>query len=278
MNCSKFIFRLSILALLGLSFIPNVHAQTVNPVKPSGFSCGPFMDTYVVSSPDFFSGEGIRCVKWSTGAKTSKRVPAFAWYGEGRWDDIRYRHVGHAFASASLPQPNTYQAFATDMYGNGETVQGDYSGGFVITVLDADTIQVSQGWNETWKRVSSTNYSPLPAPTTCGRYFDQYTVQSLDAYAAQRTRKATKVRAGEGVRCVLRSGAPSTTWFGFGTWNGAYYMHLVTGSATGYGASDFCSSPQDICNSYSYGSIRKRLSQVWQKPIVEGWNEIWLKK
>jgi hypothetical protein len=204
-------------------------------------------------------------------------VPAFAWYGEGRWDGIVYRHVGHAFASPDASRPNTYHAFATDMYGNGETVQGDYFGGFVMTVLDRDTIQVSQGWNETWKRVPSVGYIPLPPPTNCGQYFDQYSVQSLDSYSARYSRKPVKTRQGQGVRCVLKSGATNTTWLGFGTWNGAYYMHLATGAARGFGASDFCSSPQDICNEAPYGTLRKRISQTWKKTVVDGWNEIWLK-
>jgi hypothetical protein len=258
-----------------LSFLPQSAAAQQKPLP--NFSCGPYMETYVVSSPDFFWGEGIRCVKWNLEARTGARVPAFAWYGEGRWDGIVYRHVGHAFASPDASRPNTYHAFATDMYGNGETVQGDYFGGFVITVLDRDTIQVSQGWNETWKRVPSVGYIPLPPPTTCGQYFDQYSVQSLDSYSARYSRKPVKTRQGQGVRCVLKSGATNTTWLGFGTWNGAYYMHLATGAARGFGASDFCSSPQDICNEAPYGTLRKRISQTWKKTVVDGWNEIWLK-
>jgi hypothetical protein len=191
---------------------------------------------------------------------------------------IRYRHIGHAFASPLLSQANTYQGFATDMYGNGETVEGDYRGGLVMTIIDRDTIQVSNGWNETWKRVPVTNYQPLPAPTTCGKYFDQYSVQSIDTYSAIQRRKNLPLKVTPGIRCVMRTGAPNTTWFGIGNWHGKQYAHLVTGSSKGYGSSDFCTSPEDYCGSASYGSIRRRISPTWKRPIVDGWNEIWMKK
>ena len=265
----------SLLAVIGLCmFVPvaSVGAR-MNTEFAHPFSCGPHFDTYIATSSLFSYGNGIRCVKWSDGANSAKHIPVFAWYGEGRWETVRYRHVGQAFISPGLTQPRTYQGFATDLYGNGETVQGDYRGGLVMTIVDADTIEVTGGWQETWKRVSVADYIPLPMPTTCGQYFDQYRVESINDY----TKKLSHSVSGSGIRCVMRSGAPNTTWFGMGEWGGKRYMHLVTGSTKGYGSSDFCQRPEDYCGATGYGDIRLRLTSRWQHPVVDGWNEIWIK-
>jgi len=143
-----------LLSLLVSSWPSAAPLQAETPVaKQPAFSCGPNLDTYVVHSSDpAATGIGVRCVKWSDGS-LAHQVPVFAWYGEGNWRGYAYRHVGHAFAR-NAQEPNVYQGYAADIYGNGEQTQGDYPGNLIITIVDANTIRVTNVWYEEWTKVS----------------------------------------------------------------------------------------------------------------------------
>lgn len=258
--------------LLGCSFISfqNVSAQTP-------FTCGPNLETYVVRSLDGREGMGIRCVKRSNGSTTSPKVPAFAWYGEGSWygATCRYRHVGQAYLEKN--DAKTLKGFASDITGNGECADGNYAGNLKLKIVDADHIQVNGGgWAEEWTRTSGVDYVPLPTPTSCGKWFDQYRAISIDAYSKTSTAKNADP-LNSGIRCVMKAGPANTTWYGAGSWNGGAYSHLATGSSKGYGASDFCKSSESACGKFEYGKIKRHLSPKLKLPIVNGWNEVWLK-
>ena len=107
--------------------------------------------------------------------------------------------------------------------------------------------------------------------------FDEYHAYSIDAVRTA-TSLTKAAQSGKGLRCVLKTGYRSTTWYGVGNWEGKVYAHLTTGSTKGWGASDFCQSTQDYCGNFAYGSIRRRFSQAWQRPVIDGWNEIWIKQ
>jgi len=254
--------------------ILQVRADESAPETPA-FSCGPHLETYSVRSLDGAPGEGIRCVKWSDGT-FKKRVPVFAWYGEGNWRGYPYRHLGQAYAR-NAKASNVLKGYAADFMGNGEATEGFYNGNLVVTVVDKNTIQVTGIWDEEWTRVTAMEYQPLPAPATCGKYFDEYRAYSIAAYSRRGT-AAQNAKGGQGLRCALRAGPRSTIWYGVGAWNGKAYAHLTTGSTKGWGSSDFCSAAEDYCGDFAFGTIRLRRDARLRALVVDGWNEVWIKK
>lgn len=250
--------------LTATSAVAQISSPTLQENLPlgqtAGFSCGRHTNTYVVKPLDRRAGTGIRCVKFSEGQPGNPRIPRLAWYGEGNWNGATYRHVGHAFYSGS-----NLIGSASDIYGNGENINNNFPGNLRVQVGGGGaTIRVTGAWNEEWQRVRSVNYRPLPRPTTCGRYFDQYNVSALDA------------RSGKGLRCVLRVGQRNTTWFGNGEWEGATYSHLGTRSFNGYGASDICGSVfGSICNIFGWGSLRFTPVAPRGFDVTGAWNERW---
>ncbi|BAY30124.1 hypothetical protein NIES2107_19680 [Nostoc carneum NIES-2107] len=232
--------------------------QNLHLTQVSGFSCGPHTQTYIVKPLDNRQGQGIRCVKLSEGRPGTK-IPKLAWYGEGNWGGATYRHVGQAIYRSS-----NLVGFASDIYGNGENINNNFPGNLNVQVLNPTTIRVTGAWNEEWQLVNTTNYKPLPKPTTCGGYFDEYKVSDL-----------TGNRNGEGLRCVLRVGLKNTTWFGNGNWEGSTYSHIGTRSFNGSGAGDICGRGFGrICNNFDWGSLN--LTPVTGGFDVTGaWSEKW---
>lgn len=260
-----------------LTVVPSVAVHADSAGQSSTYSCGPYLQTYVVKPLDAsIAGTGIRCVKWSDGATSKSNVPVLAWYGEGTWDGFTYRHVGQAYKLPKSKDPATYQGFASDFYGNGEYYHGNYPGSLRLTVVNDKTIRVTGAWNEEWTKVTDVVYSPLPTPTTCGSFFNAYKAYSADDLAKKRSTKEIPATH-QGLRCVLKVGPPSTTWYGVGMWDGKSYAHLVTGSSKGYGSSDFCRASGDYCGDSAYGKIRRRFLRGLNVPTVDGWNEAWIK-
>jgi hypothetical protein len=232
--------------------------QKTHVGQASSFTCASHLRTYRVKSLNNGEFGGVRCVQFSDGT-AGTRIPRLAWYGEGNWGSGAYRHVGHAFFRGS-----NLIGFASDIHGNGETLNNNFSGNLNFQILSSSIIRVSGAWNEEWQLVPSVNYNPLPKPSTCGGYFDQYKVSDL-----------TENRQGEGLRCVLRVGPKNTTWFGNGNWEGSTYSHIGSSSFKGYGASDICDASFGlICNTFSFGSLK--LTPVSGGFNVTGaWSEKW---
>jgi hypothetical protein len=241
---------------------PILRPPVIRP-RPSAFTCGPHLLTFIVKSlPPVRQGNGVRCVK-----PNNFQSPIVAWYGEGNWEGGTYRHVGHAVFSSR----STAQGFASDIHGNGEDANNNFDGNLKLELLagtwnNPTKINVTGAWNETWERVTSLRYNPLPRPKVCGEYFDQYTnVSDLGG-----------TRSGDGLRCVLKVGLPDTTWFGNGNWGGSTYSHLGSKSHNGYGASDLCAAPfGPICNNFGYGSLRLSRISPDEVHVRGAWNEKW---
>ena len=269
------LFSAILLASLSLTTFPVItHADAVTqPKRP----CGPSMTMYRVSSPNHTSTDGIRCVKWGAGYEKDARVPVFAWYGEGRWEGAEYRHLGQAYRKAGSKDMLLLQGFASDFIGNGEMTEGNYPGNLEIKILDTNMIHVGGVWNETWTYADKIDRTPLGPIKTCGKWFDEYQAMSMDEYA-QSPQKPAPSKGHEGVRCVLRVGPRGTTWYGVGAWDGKTYSHLATGSSKGYGSSDFCATGEGFCGNVTYGGIRRRISTKWKRPVIDGWNEVWIRR
>ena len=263
---------LALSVLLALIFPATIFAQTTtSPVA----SCGPFMDTYQVTSLNGVEGNGIRCVKF-TDRKSLRAVkanaPVFAWYGEGIWNDCTYRHIGHAFATPKSQKNNELTGYASDIWGNGECANGNFPGNLTVKIIDRDTIQVTGSWGEEWKRVAEMNYSWLANPLVCGDHLTSYTAYSLDDAITGNLGKF-----GKGLRCELRLGKFNTTWVGFGYWGTETYSHLGTKNSNGQvGSSDFCKAGE-ACYTAAYGDLKRIPSPTLQGLIIRGWNDIWKK-
>lgn len=276
---SKTFLTLCGFALLLVSGLFSVqHAHALSPIfSQTPFTCGPNLETYVVRGLDGREGMGIRCVKRSNGSAASTKVPAFAWYGEGSWygSTCRYRHVGQAYLEKK--DVKVLKGFASDMTGNGECADANYPGNLKIKIIDADHIQVKgAGWDEEWTRTTGVDYVPLAAPTSCGKWFDQYRAISVDTYTTKSTAKNADP-TNSGLRCVMKAGPRNTTWYGVGSWEGKSYAHLATGSSKGYGSSDFCRPSDSFCADFAYGKIKRHISSKTKLPVIDGWNEVWLK-
>jgi hypothetical protein len=238
------------------------------------FTCAPHLATFAVKPQDQRQGTGVRCVKMSEGTPGNPRIPKLAWYGEGNWNGSNYRHVGHAFY-----QDTTLVGAAADFQ---EDIHNNFPFGTLkLEIVDANTIRVTGAWNEIWSRVDKVNYKILPAPKTCGKFFDQYKVTDLSPSG----------RAGEGLRCALQAehNPPElqeprlplvkgvTTWFGNGYWTKASntYSHLGTFSHNGYGASDICDRRfGTICNNFGWGSLKFNPYADGYK-VTGAWRERW---
>jgi hypothetical protein len=241
-------------------------AQTPHTIiaQQQSFTCGPNLLTFVVRPLDNRQGTGVRCVKVGEGTPGNSRLPRLAWYGEGNWGGATYRHLGHAFyrsrelvGSASDFKENIHNNFDQNL-----TVQLA-SGSWA----NPNEIRVTGAWNESWIRVNKANYKPLPRPTSCGGFFDEYKVSDLEGD-----------RVGRGIRCVLKVGQKNTTWFGNGWWIKAHntYSHVGTRAFNGYGAGDICDKPfGPVCNNFGWGSLK--LTDVAPNgfDVTGAWSEKW---
>ena len=249
------------------------------------FSCGPDLTTYKVISNSGLQGAGVRCVKLID----APQGPSLVWYGEGRWGNFEYRHVGQA----DVPQYGQRRARASDITGNGEDAEGALANGSLSLAFSnpgtPNKIYVSGAWSETWVKANIVvGYQPLPKVETCGQNFDQYRAESLDPE-----------EAGFGVRCKLKG---SDTWYGEGYWaskkwdtstgrwtlpNKTYYAHLGSGYSlvqnyhltTIYGASDICKPGTNLCGEVPWGNLSlqgQTFPNVGDGFVVSAWHERWL--
>jgi hypothetical protein len=269
----KLLKSLAIATIALAGSMPSIMAQPpatppLPRIRPSAFTCGPHLLTFIVKSlPPVRQGNGVRCVEPNN--SNNVRIPKLSWYGEGNWEGETYRHVGHAINSYATA--NSLQGFASDIHGNGEDANNNFDGNLRLELLSGTwnnptKINILGAWNETWERVTSVRYNPLPRPKVCGEYFDQYTnVSDLGG-----------TRSGDGLRCVLKVGLPDTTWFGNGNWGGSTYSHLGSKSHNGYGAGDICATPfGSICNNFGYGSLRFSRVSPDEVNVTGDWNEKW---
>lgn len=229
------------------------------------FTCGTHLTTYRVTSPDGALG-GVRCVKFINEKRRDKRDSlTFVWYGEGRWGNTDYRHIGYSAKEYSGQQSN----YAADISGNGEGTNGTFNRLSFRISPNWQTIQVSGDWNETWTIAANDmvqDYtSRLQRLNSCGKNLSRYVV----------TDSNNKTTNGTGVRCRLQS----KVWYGEGDWNGIPYAHLGFFTNGGDGASDICEpSRSRACGNFPVGSLKIEGMTCGnpEKLRVRGaWNEIW---
>jgi hypothetical protein len=270
------------------SVVPlTTNPDLIRPVMPVDltlstspqFTCAPHLETFVVKPLDQRSGTGIRCVKFSEGRPGGPHIPKLAWYGEGHWYGKTYRHVGHAFY-----ENDKLVGAAADFK---EQIHNNFPYGTLkVTIVNPDTIRVTGAWNEVWQRKRSVAYRPLPRPTSCGQFFNEYKVEDTVSPIAGG-------RKGDGLRCALtkehiptdlqRPSLPLTpgitTWFGNGYWGVPQntYSHLGTYSYNGYGAGDICGNPfGPTCGNFGWGSLK--ITPTGSGYQVNGaWRENWIR-
>lgn len=239
----------------------------------ASFNCGPNYVTYRVRSVDGRVGDGVRCVGFGIGSAQYPNRPVITWYGEGFWGSALYRHIGHAFYSASAYQ----RGYAADIFGNGENTQGAFNGNLTLFFSAErpfpNSIRVQGAWNELWVRDSSPSgyTSRLGRVSRCGRLFREFHVED----------RANQPRVGGGVRCILPY-APANyralgfTWYGDGWWYRSNYAHLGSYGLRGFGASDICEpSKYQICGAAPFGSLT--FTPLGNGYEVRGaWAEAWI--
>lgn len=239
------------------------------PAAAASFSCGPHALTYeVLSLKPGVTGPGIRCVVTAAGSPELRSHPKFIWYGEGKWNNTPYRHLGHAHYFN-----NTLKAYASDFYGNGEGFANNFPGNLTVTIVGSwpapTEIRISGAWNERWiRRSAPLAYTPLPPPATCGTRFREY--KAVDG---------TGKRQGSGVRCIMRAWpelhTTPVTWYGTGKWGGQRYTHIGFSTPQGHGAMDLCGpSFGATCNAFAAGKIVIKPVDSYYD-VGGAWSEKW---
>lgn len=243
----KFIFFVLIILIL---FVGQVQA----------YDCGPNLQAYAVYTTSGAKAHGVRCLK--------KRGRSFIWYGEGFWGETIYRHVGKIIYNNSK-----FNAYMSDIFGNGEDTAGDFAGNIQVTMERFDLypqwIKLSGAINEEWRMVDHNDYFSVVSAQVknCGPNFNQYQVTGLTG----------PIINGEGVRCVMkRKVGDSVVWYGQGSWDDALYAHLgeIVNVKYGY-AYDICNYRYDICNSKE---ARLSVDHNSNYYLIKGdWTEKWVK-
>jgi hypothetical protein len=261
-------FKLSTISALGISAAASLVCLHFSADSAqASFTCGSHMKTYRVISPNGALG-GVRCVKPINAKGRDGNTLLFAWYGEGRWGNTNYRHVGSASVSPSSGRQINY---ADDVYGNGENTGGAFRQIALNPSPDYRTIRVSGDWNEIWTLAANNivqDYSSqLGSLNSCGRNFHRYVVTDSNDRADH----------GAGIRCESRQ---SNVWYGEGNWNGVRYAHIGFLGYQGYGATDLCEpSRSRACGDFPIGSLKMFGSTrcvIPEKLRVQGaWNEVW---
>lgn len=218
------------------------------------FKCGPGLLTYqAILTNNNIVGKGMRCLKPTTNQNVATG-PYFAWYGEGTIGNCTERVLGHAFFGAfTNPPTNTdtiNKAVASNIWGNGECRQQNYNDLLIKTTNNLQNVFVSGSLTETWTRVITTYWQPLPRIQSCANPVGLVTLKAIDGPAAP-------VRLGSGIRCVLKAYMPNTTWFGNGYWvNPLFkYTELGTKKNNQFGTSKIVGGSYGIYNTMdAYGS------------------------
>ncbi|NJL51395.1 MAG: hypothetical protein HC930_02790 [Hydrococcus sp. SU_1_0] len=253
-------------AFSGISLIGTMFAILPSGSANASFTCGPHLKTYRVTSTNGALG-GVRCVKFINQQGRDGNFLTFVWYGEGRWGNTDYRHVGSAAITESTGKQVNY---AADISGNGEGTNGIFNRLFFRKSSDWQTIQVSGDWDEIWTLTTNNvlqDYdSRLQPLNSCGKNFSRYVVTDANNQANN----------GTGIRCKAKNGV----WYGEGNWNGSPYAHIGFSAYKGIGASDICEpSRSRACGNFPIGSLKITGSTsciLPEKLRVQGaWNEIW---
>ena len=248
---------IAVVALAGglVSAPPALHAS-------SNFSCGPNTATYAATRLDGSPGLGVRCLVYD-----SQDPNLFYWYGEGRWGDFQYRHMGFGRTDSTL-------ATASDIQGGGANVSLAMSFLGPAGLVYPNEIDV-EPWHERWTYVVTMDYTPLPPATNCGPSFTRYFV--FDA--------TNPNRPGDGLRCVMnRPDNPDPTgmtlWYGHGYWDSesGLYTNIGlwrTGRTVGE-AVDLCFGPGGSCGATGPNGLQFTTVQADRRYTVGGaWNEVW---
>lgn len=212
-------------------------------LQSAGFTCGPSLKTYRVTKPSGNTAEGlgVRCVKFGKeGGNIQNGLPVFSWYGEGKWGESKYRHLGHAFARDT----DTFTGYAADFFRNEGETEGIFDGTLRITfsIDRAGTIPkkitVKGLWDEEWKLEENNNVEDYRRPflnteiSTCGRLKSGFIEEPITDSV---------------VRCTLKfqPQAPLRTldyftWYEEGKRHGFNYVYIGTLDGSKYEISAIC--------------------------------------
>lgn len=265
----------SILMLIAVLALGTLH-------EAWAFTCGPNMSTYRVRAPDGRAGNGVRCVAVGAGSSTNQNLPAFVWYGEGVWGNVKYKHVGHAFwATLSLGRRRPFiNGWASDIFGSGEATRSNFNGNLTLSPSAGNyppaSITVSGAWNEIWDRMANgaaAYTSALPRTGLCGDFLDSLHVEAT----------GPNYPLGRGLRCILTIGPAGyrsqggMTWYGEGFWNNKFYSHIGYRGLRGHGAIDICEQSRfNFCGVASLGSLN--FSTTGDGFNIGGaWSEHWFR-
>ena len=244
--------------------------STTEAAMATNFRCGPYTRTYFLKDA---SGNvtGIRCVKVVNNH-------SFAWYGEGRWGNAAYRHVGYA-ASDNFNGGVRFWGSLADIYGNGESYQGFYNQNLdfqASSPIDgpggASIIQILSPFAETWYLAGyydNVLYEPLPYEMSyCGN--PNLNQMGVEGGSINHVRCLLDLKAGVNLPYA---------WVGKGkTASGQPYFHLGTGNfqlGGGWAASDLCLTPNHACNNFAFGSLSLTPLTYSRIGVTGAWNEIW---
>lgn len=267
------------IALTTISLTFGLLATRFAESAQASYTCGPHLRTYSVRSLNGVSGRGVRCVMRNGGA----------WFGEGYWGNVTYRHVGEKLGN---------QGYAGDIYGNGEVARGSFlkRGDLRFSGSWQDNnpsrrIRVTGAWNEEWILETDNTVqdytSPLGAVNTCGPNFSQFRVSPGPGGGNVFFK---------GIRCVLfqlvsDGNLGGNVWYGEGVWGGTTYAHIgevVSFDRVYYGAFDICEPSKFVaCGAADFGRLTVRdingnhltVGDPYTDRVVTGaWNEIWTRE
>jgi hypothetical protein len=252
------------------------------------FKCGPYAYAYEVFDTDGRPGPGVRCIRFVDHL-------SFVWYGEGRWGQVIYRHLGwakHDHDTNVSPQ-RVFKGHAADFFGNGENVSSPHPGTISLTASDgtywtADRppgeIQVRGAWNENWilRGQAVASVTPQPPVRRCGPNMRQFGV-NMPSPGDENARTVTSDDSTFGVRCLLDAdGKFPAAWYGEGAWAGSAYRHIGTAGFwvwPHWGASDICTAGTAFCGATKFGDLHLRpvgdARTTTSIRVTGGWNEWW---
>ena len=244
--------------------------------------CGPNLLTYSATDAAS-SATGIRCVQYKFNGVDQSGAAQFdlTWYGEGKHGADVFRQLGFGCNAFGVCDHAATGAFIS---GNGETKVGKFkiSLGVAESSDRPSRIDVTGDITETWTRVDTVDYVPLPPPSQCG--------PALEVFEVRAVRSSPGPIAG--TRCLFRDDTVNSgngaAWYGVGNWPGQTggYAHLGAGTLNRWKnlsvgqASDICSSATAAnCHSYPPGSLSfTKLSTLYKGYKVDGaWHEYWFR-
>lgn len=279
----KYLLGILVIYMVGQQVYGDFSPVDYSPLDYSfAFKCQSDFKTYTVYSSTGLNGSGVRCVKVKViGYDPYNEHPIYGiyWYGEGKWNSTKYRHIGRA---TYRPDNITLNAIALDIYGNGESTSHRTKNLRFNQKENFKEFVITGEWNERWvleeDGISRKYSSSLPPVKKCGPNFTQYRVSD----ATGSTDSAT------GIRCLAFKDNDSLLpllWYGEGEWSGNSYKHygsIIKKEISKPFASAFS---LDICNRVDICGHTESLTIKALRPInpralyrITGdWNEYWLK-